>query len=91
MGERRSQEEKKEKLKQEELHGGSTVEAAAKLFMKVLNGEGTKAQNAAVCANAAMAIHCVESKLSLQDCVAKAKESLESKKALNVYKKLITN
>lgn len=78
-----------ERLKQEELHGGATVEAAAKLFMKILNGDGTKAQNNAVSANAAMAIHCVQPKLSLQECVAKAKESLESKKALNVYKKLI--
>ena len=78
-----------EKLKQEELFGGATVEAAAKLFMEVLNGNGTKAQNAAVCANAAMAIHCVKPELSLLECVAMAKESLKSKKALNVYKKLI--
>lgn len=78
-----------ERLKQEELHGGATVEAAAKLFMSVLNGEGTKAQNNAICANAAMAIQCVQPKLSIFECVAKAKESLESKKALNVYKKLI--
>ncbi len=80
-----------EKLKQEDLYGGATVEASAKLFMNVLNGEGTKAQNDAVCANAAMAIHCVNSKVSLKDCIAKAKESLQSKKALNVYKKLIIN
>jgi anthranilate phosphoribosyltransferase len=78
-----------EKIQQQDLYGGQTVEAAAKIFMAVLNGNGTIAQNAAVCANAAMAIHCVKSELSLLECVAKAKESLESKKALNVYKKLV--
>jgi anthranilate phosphoribosyltransferase len=78
-----------DKVQQQDLHGGNTVEAAAKLFMEVLNGNGTKAQNAAVCANAAMAIHCVKPELSLLDCVAQAKESLESKKAFKVYKKLI--
>ncbi len=80
-----------EKIQQQDLYGGQTVEAAAKIFMEVLNGNGTIAQNAAVCVNAAMAIHCVKPELSLQECIAKAKESLESKKALNVYKKLITS
>lgn len=79
-----------ERLEQEELYGGSTVEAAAKLFMSVLNGEGTKAQNNAVCANAAMAIQCVQPTVLLHECVAKAKESLESKKALNVFNKLMS-
>ena len=41
---------KVKQIKQEELHGGATIEAAAKLFMKILNGEGTEAQNNAVCA-----------------------------------------
>jgi anthranilate phosphoribosyltransferase len=80
-----------EKLKQQDLYGGATVEASAKLFLSVLNGEGTEAQNNVVCANAAMAIHCVKPILSLQDCIAKAQESLQSKKALSVYKKLIIN
>jgi anthranilate phosphoribosyltransferase len=80
---------KVKKIKQEELHGGATIEAAAKLFMKILNGEGTEAQNNAVCANAAMAIHCVHPDLSLLECFSKAKESLVSKKALSVYKKLV--
>jgi len=80
---------KVKQIKQEELHGGDTIEAAAKLFMKILNGEGTEAQNNAVCANAAMAIHCVHPTISMIDCFAKAKESLVSKKAFSVYKKLM--
>ncbi|MGZ4157763.1 MAG: anthranilate phosphoribosyltransferase, partial [Bacteroidia bacterium] len=61
----------------------------AKLFMEILNGNGTKAQNNVVCANAAIAINCVHPKRSISECVLLAKESLESKKAFDVYKKLI--
>jgi anthranilate phosphoribosyltransferase len=77
------------KIKQEELYGGTTIDAAAKLFLKILNCEGTEAQNNAVCANAAAAINCVHENLSLLECFEKAKESLQSKKGLQVYKKLI--
>jgi anthranilate phosphoribosyltransferase len=82
---------KLKKLNQEDLYGGSTIEASAKLFMKILSGEGTEAQNNAVCANAAMAVHCVNPTTSVIDCFAKAKEALVSKKAVDVYKKLINN
>jgi anthranilate phosphoribosyltransferase len=78
-----------DKLKQEDLSGGTTADSSAKLFMKILNGEGTKAQNDVVVANAAIAIHCVQSSKSIAECVLLAKESLESKNAMNVYKKLI--
>ncbi|MGZ4057221.1 MAG: anthranilate phosphoribosyltransferase [Bacteroidia bacterium] len=78
-----------EKLNQDELLGGDTVDISAKLFMEILNGNGTKAQNNVVCANAAIAINCVHPKRSISECVLLAKESLESKKAFDVYKKLI--
>mgnify|MGYP005696738427 FL=1 len=76
-------------IKQSDLYGGKSIEEAAKLFMKILSGEGTDAQNNAVCANAAVAINCVNPTYSLQECVEKAKESLQSKSALGVYKKLV--
>ncbi len=82
---------KLKKLNQQELYGGETIDAAAKLFMKILNGEGTEAQNNAVCANAAAAINCVQESLSLSECFEHAKASLADKKALEVYKKLIGN
>jgi anthranilate phosphoribosyltransferase len=72
-----------------ELSGGETVEASAKIFMNVLNNEATSAQKQAVLANSALALHCANPKLSLLDAVATARESLESKKALNSFKKLI--
>lgn len=82
---------KVKKLSQQDLSGGKTVDEAAKLFMKILNGEGSEAQNNAVCANAAAAINCVNPNIPLLECFSKAKESLESKKAFNVYRKLIGN
>jgi anthranilate phosphoribosyltransferase len=78
-----------ELLKQEDLAGGTTVDESAKLFMSILNGNGTKAQNDVVVVNAGMAIHCVHSTKSLEECIGIAKESLQSKKALSVYKKLV--
>jgi len=76
-------------LRAEELSGGETVEASAKIFMNVLNDEATFAQKQAVLANAALALHCANPALTLIDAVAVARESIESKKALNSFKKLI--
>ena len=78
-------------LKQEELTGGSTVKASAKIFLSILNGDGTEAQNNAVCANAGIAIQCVKKDKSIQECIAEAMESLNSKNALKVYKSLVNN
>ncbi|MFH1005374.1 MAG: anthranilate phosphoribosyltransferase [Bacteroidota bacterium] len=80
--------EPKIKLKQKDLFGGKSVDESAKIFINILKGEGTKAQNEVVMANAGMAIYCVK-KNSLNDCIAEARESLESKKAFTIYKKLI--
>ena len=76
-------------LRAEELSGGDTVEASAKIFMNVLNDEATSAQKQAVIANAALALHCANQNLSLMDAVATAKESIESKNALKSFKKLV--
>jgi anthranilate phosphoribosyltransferase len=76
-------------VKEKDLYGGNNIEDAADLFLKILNNEGTKEQKNVVVANAAMAIHCVKNNQPLSDCIDIAKESLESKNALSVYKKLI--
>jgi len=78
-----------ETLRATDLSGGETVEASAKIFMNVLNDEATHAQKQAVLANAALALHCANPSLSLLDAVATARESIESKKALNSFKKLV--
>ncbi|MCG8320550.1 MAG: anthranilate phosphoribosyltransferase [Cytophagales bacterium] len=72
----------------EALWGGKTVEESAKIFMKVLQGEGTEAQNQVVTANAGLALHCGMS-VSMQEGIEAAKESLHSGKALQTFKKLL--
>ncbi len=79
------------RLKSEDLSGGVTVEESAKIFMKVLEGEGTAAQNAAVIANAGMALFAGHQKEGIEAALAKAKETLESGKALDAFKKLLNN
>lgn len=74
---------------QEELSGGNSVDDAAKIFRNVLEGNGTAAQQNVVIANAALGIQCISPEKSLADCVAEAKESLASGKALSVLTKLM--
>jgi len=76
-------------LNQIDLKGGDTVEESAKIFMKILEGNGTVEQNSAVIANAGMAIYCGHQKEGLQSALARAKEALESRKALESFKKLL--
>ena len=73
---------------QEALWGGKTVDDSAKIFMKVLEGQGTDAQNQVVTANAGLAIYCGMS-VSMEDGIEAAKESLHSGKALQTFKKLL--
>lgn len=76
-------------LSQEALYGGQNIEEAVSLFVTILEGKGTEAQQAAVTANSAMAISCAKPEMAFDDCLAAAKESLESGKAMESLKKLI--
>lgn len=76
-------------IKYEDIKGGASVQESASLFMNVLEGKGTVPQNAAVIANAAMALYCVDRKVGLKAAVEKATESLKSGKALEAFKKLM--
>ncbi len=76
-------------LMPQELYGGESVEDAAAIFLKILQGEGTKAQNDAVVANSALAVHCYRKSISLKEAVEEANESLTSKKALQKLYDLI--
>ncbi|HIA36785.1 MAG TPA: anthranilate phosphoribosyltransferase [Flavobacteriales bacterium] len=78
-------------LKLEDLYGGSTIEAAATVFVKILEGQGTDAQIEVVTANAGMAIHCVKPNISIVDCIEMAKESIISGSALDSLNKLLKN
>ena len=71
-----------------DIYGGDTVEAAAKIFIDILEGKGTWAQNAVVLANSAMALQCTGLYKTYDECYQMAVESLESGKALGGLKKL---
>jgi len=73
----------------EELLSGKTVEESVALFVKILEGNGTKAQNDVVTINSAVALKCLKHNQSMEDCILEARESLVSGKALNSLKKLI--
>jgi len=77
------------KLTEADLYGGETIKDAAEVFMQILEGKGTRAQNSVVTANAGMGIKCLEPSLSIEDAIQKAKISLESRNALTSFKKFI--
>lgn len=76
-------------IKPEEIFGGTSIEDASKIFLSILDGMGTEAQNNAVIANSAFGIKCMNPTKSLIECISIAKESLASKKALKAFKSLI--
>jgi anthranilate phosphoribosyltransferase (EC 2.4.2.18) len=59
--------------------------------MDILQGNGTGEQNSVVISNAAMALKTTEKFGNYEDCLALAKESLESGKALNCLLQIINN
>ncbi|HVI47559.1 MAG TPA: anthranilate phosphoribosyltransferase [Chitinophaga sp.] len=79
----------KRKVHPEDIYGGNSVEEAAKIFMKILKGEGTWAQNSVVMANAAMGLHTLGKYATYDEAFDAAVDSLESGKALTAFKKLI--
>jgi anthranilate phosphoribosyltransferase len=73
----------------EDIQGGTTTAEAAKLFMKIIKGEGSWAQNAVVLANAAMALQCTGDFSDYDHAYNAAVESLESGKAYEQLKRLV--
>ena len=76
------------KITQESIFGGDTVKDAANIFVDIINGKGTEAQNHVVCANAGLAI-ATSKQISHQDGFEIAKESLFSGQAKTSLNKLI--
>ncbi len=72
----------------EAIEGGKNIKEAADLFLKILEGKGTQPQQNTIIANAALALQYYYQE-SLIDSVLRAKESLQSKKALNTFKNLL--
>ncbi len=77
-------------ITEQSLFGGNTVEDAAKIFMNILEYKGTREQTEVLALNAGYAIHCYTQK-PVKECFAEAKEAIQSKKTLNLFKNLINN
>lgn len=78
-------------LNYHDIRGGTTVEESAKVFMRILQGEGTPAQQAAVVANAGMALYAARQEDGLSKALGRAREALESGKALRAFRALMEN
>lgn len=71
------------RVSQMDLHGGKSISDAARLFIDILEGKGTEAQNNVTLVNAAYAIQLFDEGKSIEDCYDEAKNSLKSGKALD--------
>lgn len=73
----------------QDIAGGLTIEESAKIFSKILRGEGSWAQNAVVLANASMALYSTGKYESYDTAYKLAVESLESGRANKSLEKLV--
>jgi anthranilate phosphoribosyltransferase len=73
-----------------ELSGGNTVEEASKILINILENNYTEAQKQVVLANSGLAIHCAKPQISLTESILLAKETLESGKAFQSFKKYMS-
>ena len=78
-----------QRLKQEDLWGGNTIDEAATIFMNVLENNATEAQKNAVIINSAVAIQTRMPLKTLEQCILEAIESLEGGRAGKVFEKFI--
>ncbi|QBA63535.1 anthranilate phosphoribosyltransferase [Muriicola soli] len=75
------------KIEKDAIRGGTTIGESAQIFMDILQGKGTEAQNKVVCANAGIAIATVKD-LSPAEGYEIARESLMSGAGLNALRTL---
>jgi len=76
-------------IAQSDIYGGETAEEAKRIFDDVLGDRATDSQKNCVIANSAFAIRTICQDKSIDDCMAEARESIESGKAMRVLKKFI--
>ena len=67
------------------IKGGQSITESAKIFMNILNNKGTDSQNNVAIVNSGIAISTAKG-ISIKHGMEKAKESLNSGKALNAFK-----
>tara|TARA_B100000963_G_scaffold148267_1_gene129128 strand:- start:99521 stop:100513 length:993 start_codon:yes stop_codon:yes gene_type:complete len=74
-------------IKENKITGGQSIKSSAKIFMNVLNNNGTDEQVNVVCANSALAISLMKN-FDLESSFEVAKESLKSGNALKTFNEL---
>ncbi len=77
------------RVQMNEIFGGQTAEEAKTIFDNVLMDKATEAQKNVVIANAGFAIHIINQQKSVEDCMAEARESIDSGRALATLKKFV--
>lgn len=80
-----------ERITPEDLFGGETADEAAEIFVSILNGNGTTAQNNVVAANSGAALFTLRIVNSLTNGIGLAKEALRSGEALKRFKLFINS
>jgi anthranilate phosphoribosyltransferase len=78
-----------ERILPSQISGGETVEESAAIFQTIISGQGTEAQNNVVYANSAVALTLLHPAMGMDDCLLLARESIESGRALQSFKRLI--
>lgn len=77
------------RIAQSEIFGGNSVKEASKIFIDIINGNGTEAQNNVVLTNTAFALKTLDNSKSFEDAFEEAKNSLFGLKAKESLNKLI--
>lgn len=73
----------------EDLWGGDTPEEASRIFDDVLMNRATPAQHDCVLINASFAIQAIEPLKPIEECIEQARVSLESGRALEVFRRFV--
>jgi anthranilate phosphoribosyltransferase len=71
------------------LYGGTTIGEASAIFDSVLENRATEEQKNAVVINAAFAIKTINPSFDISECIAVARESIDSGKALQTFQKFV--
>lgn len=72
-----------------DLSGGNTPEDASRIFDDVINNKATEAQKNAVIANSAIAIHTIDPNLNIAECVAQAREVIDSGRVKETFRQFL--
>ena len=76
-------------VEKSDIYGGETPAEAMKIFDNVLEGTATEAQKSVILANAACGISIIDRNLSIEESVEICRESLDSGKALEAFRKFV--